>query len=103
MKKMMKRMGVQLEEIDAEEVVIRCVDKEIRITEPQVVKTVVSGQEMFQVSGNVAASAVAASASINADDVRMVADQAGVSKEKARAALEAHDGDIAETILSLKT
>lgn len=103
MKKMMKRMGVEMEELPAEEVIIRCVDKEIRVTEPQVVKTVVQGQEMFQVSGNITASEVDATTSINDDDIEMVAEQAGVSKEKAGVALNETGGDIAEAILSLKT
>jgi len=103
MAKMMKRMGVKMEELDVEEVIIRCVDKEIRITEPQVIKTVVQGQEMFQVSGNVVSSEVEAAASINDDDIEMVAEQAGVSKDAAAAALEESGGDIAEAIISLKT
>ena len=100
---MMKRMGVNMEEIDAQEVVIRCVDREIKITEPQVIKTVVQGQAMFQVSGKISSSEVEAEASISGDDISMVSEQAGVSKEKARAALEKHKGDIAEAIMSLKT
>ena len=103
MKKMMKRMGVSMDELDATEVIIRCVDKEIRITEPQVVKTIVQGQEMFQVSGNVESSQIEASASINDDDVDLVAEQAGVGQDKARKALEAAGGDLAEAILALKS
>ncbi len=102
MKKMMKRMGVKMDEIDAEEVVIRCVDKEIRITSPQVVKTIVSGQEMFQISGDVSEEEGDVSIEIEDDDVTMVAEQAGVSEEKARAALENAGGDLAEAIMELK-
>lgn len=102
MQKMMKRMGVGMEEIDAEEVIIRCVDREIRITEPQVIKTVVQGQQMFQVSGKIAQAEVEASASIGDEDISMVAEQTGVSASKAKAALEKSGGDIAEAILSLK-
>ncbi|MFH1403660.1 MAG: NAC domain-containing protein, partial [Candidatus Altiarchaeota archaeon] len=39
MKKMMQRMGVKMDEIPAEEVIIRGLDNEIRITEPQVIRT----------------------------------------------------------------
>jgi len=102
MKKMMKRMGIQMEEIDAEEVIIRCVDKEIRITEPQVVKTNVSGQDMFQVSGNIAEGEIDAAASIDEEDIKMVAEQTGISEEKAAEALHKSKGDIAETIMALK-
>jgi nascent polypeptide-associated complex subunit alpha len=102
MQKMMKRMGIKMEEIPAEEVVIRCVDREIRITSPQVVKTVVSGQEMYQVTGNATEAGVEAQASISEEDVTMVAEQAGVSEEAARKALEKAKGDLAEAILALK-
>jgi len=102
MQKMMKRMGIKMEEIDAEEVVIRCVDREIRISGPQVVKTIVSGQEMYQVTGKATEAGVEASASIDKEDVEMVAEQAGVSEEAARKALENAKGDLAEAILALK-
>lgn len=102
MKKMMKRMGIKMEEIDAEEVVIRTVDKEIRIIAPQVVKTIVSGQEMYQVTGEASIGEVDASADIEDEDVSMVAEQAGVSDDDARQALEDAGGDLAEAIMKLK-
>jgi len=102
MAKMMKRMGVAMEEVPAEEVIIRCTDKEIRVTEPQVIRTKVQGQEMFQVSGTVQSSEVEASVSIEADDVAMVAEQTGKSEADARAALEKSGGDLAAAILELK-
>jgi nascent polypeptide-associated complex subunit alpha len=103
MKKLMKRMGIKSDEIDAEQVIIRCVDREIVIDEPSVVKTVIQGQEMFQIQGKVRESEADASASISQDDVDMVAAQAGVSEEKAVAALEKAKGDIAQAILDLKS
>ncbi|MFH1789142.1 MAG: nascent polypeptide-associated complex protein [Candidatus Altiarchaeota archaeon] len=102
MAKMMKRMGIKMDEIDAEEVIIRCVDKNIIIDKPQVVKTIVSGQEMYQVTGKASVDEVEASVDIGEDDVLMVAEQAGVSEEKARKALEDAGGDLAEAIMNLK-
>lgn len=102
MKKMMKRMGIKMEEIDAEEVVIRCVDREIVVKNPQVVKTVVSGQEMYQVTGEAEEAETEASVSIEEDDVAMVAEQAGVSEAAARQALEDAGGDLADAIMALK-
>ena len=46
----MKKMGIQQQEIEASEVIIRCADKNIVIENPQVSKVVMMGQEMFQIS-----------------------------------------------------
>jgi len=102
MEKMMKRMGIKVDEIDASQVIIKCADKDIVIDEPSVVRTNVQGQDMFQISGKISESVSEASIEINEDDVKMVAEQAKVSEEKARKALEESNGDIAEAILKLK-
>jgi nascent polypeptide-associated complex subunit alpha len=102
MKKVMKRMGIKTEEIGAEQVIIRCVDREIVIDEPSVVKTVIQGQEMYQVQGKVRESASEAAADISQEDVELVMAHTGVKEDKAIAALEKAKGDIAQAILDLK-
>ena len=94
----MKRMGIQATPIDAEEVIIRTPTKEIVITEPQVSKVNVLGQETFQITGAVSERE---RDGFTEEDVRMVAEQAGVSEDKARETLK-ETGDIAEAILKLK-
>lgn len=103
MKKLMKRMGIKSDEIDAEQVIIRCVDREIIIDEPSVVKTVIQGQEMFQIQGKVRESEAEAAADISQEDVEMVMSQAKVNEAKAIAALEKAKGDIAQAIIDLKS
>ncbi len=103
MKKIMKRMGIKSDEIAAEQVIIRCVDREIVIDEPSVVKTTVQGQEMFQIQGRVRESESEASLDISQEDVELVMAQANVGEEKAIKALEKSKGDIAEAILELKS
>jgi nascent polypeptide-associated complex subunit alpha len=102
MKKMMKRMGIQMSEVDAERVVIKCVDREIVIDNPQVIRSAVQGQDMFQVSGDVREEAGEVALDFSAEDVKLVAEQAGVSEAKAKAALGECGGDLAEAILRLK-
>lgn len=102
MKQAMKRMGIQMDEINAESVVIKCADKDIIIENPQVVKTVMQGQTMFQISGNVKEQVSEIRIEISDEDVKMVAEQANVSEEKAKIALEESKGDIAEAIIRLK-
>jgi len=100
MEKMMKQMGMNVTNIDAEEVVIRTPDKDIIITNPQVSKIKAMGQETFQISGDVS-ERERSDEDVSEDDVEMVAEQAGVSKEEAREMLR-ETGDIAEAIMRLK-
>jgi nascent polypeptide-associated complex subunit alpha len=99
---MMKKMGVQQVDIPATEVIIKTDGKEIVITNPSVAKVNMMGQETFQISGNVAEREISTIPEISDDDVKTVVGQANVSEEEAKKALEEHDGDIAETIISLK-
>lgn len=102
MKQMMKKMGIKTEEIDAESVIIRGMEKDIIVENPQVIKTVMKGQEMFQISGEVREEEKEGEVEISEDDVKMVAKQADVSQEEAQKALEESDGDIAQAIVNLK-
>jgi len=95
--KAMKRMGIQAVEIDAEEVIIRTESKDIVISNPQVSRVNMMGQDTFQISGEVTES----EKGVSEEDVQMVASKAGVSEEDAREALS-ETGDIAQAILKLK-
>jgi len=102
MQQMMKKMGMQQQEIPATEVIIKTEDKEIVITEPSVSKVNMMGQETFQVSGQVNEREISSEPEISEEDVKTVTDQAGCSEEEAKKALEESSGDIAEAILKLK-
>lgn len=106
MQTVMKRMGIKVEEVDAERVVIEGVEKNIVIENPQVMLTRMPNQEMFQVSGDVSevdkTEEAAVDVRISDDDISMVADQAGVGKQQAKEMLEETRGDIAEAIMRLK-
>lgn len=95
---MMKQMGITSTNIDAEEVVIKTPDKEIVISDPQVSRVKAMGQDTFQITGNISERP---REEISEEDVEMVAEQAGVSKEEAKATLE-ETKDIAEAIMKLK-
>ena len=94
----MKKMGMQSQEIPAEKVVITTADKEIVITNPQVQRVNMMGQDSFQISGDVSEHSLE---KFTADDVQVVMDQTGAAEEDVRASLE-ETGDLAETILKLK-
>jgi len=99
LQKAMKKMGIKQEEIPAEEVIIKCADKNIVIKNPSVSKVNAMGQETFQIAGG---EIIEETSSISDDDVKTVAEQAKVSEDKAREALEKSDGDLAKAILELK-
>ncbi|ADE03528.1 nascent polypeptide-associated complex protein [Haloferax volcanii] len=118
MKQMMKQMGIDVTELDAEEVVIKTGDDELVFSDAQVTRMDAQGQETYQIVGEPetrelgagddgdesvesAESAEAADA-IPADDVAIVAQRAGVPEDEAREALEAEDGDLAAAIARLE-
>ena len=100
MQKMMQRMGMQQQDIEASEVIIKTKDKDLIFSNPQVSKINVMGQETYQIIGE--AQERAKEAEIKDEDVKTVAEQAGVSEDEARKALEESKGDLAEAILKLK-
>jgi len=102
MRQAMKRLGIQQEEIDAKEVIIRLEDREIVISNPSVSKVNMMGQETYQVVGEEHERSLDSKPEISEDDVATVAEQAGVSNEQARKAIEEAKGDLAEAILKLK-
>ncbi len=102
MQQMMKKMGMQQQEIPATEVIIKTEDKEIIITEPSVSKVNVMGQETFQVSGQIHERELSSEPEISQDDIKTVMGQANCSEEEAQKALEESSGDLAEAILKLK-
>lgn len=102
MQQMMKRMGIQQVDIPATEVIIKTFDSELIITDPQVSKVNMMGQETIQIVGNIEERPLSAKTEISDDDVKTVAEQAGVSEEEAKAAIEENDGDLAAAILSFQ-
>jgi len=102
MKKMMQRMGMKMDEIDAEEVVIKKKDgTNLVITEPQVTKMTVQGQVNFQITGKVSDSSEAETVELDEGDVQLVMDHTSVSKETAMDALKSTQGDPTKAILDL--
>jgi nascent polypeptide-associated complex subunit alpha len=105
MQKALKRMGIKIDEIDAERVIIECAETNIVIENPQVMLTKMPNQEMYQISGEsveVDKDVAPAEPTITDEDISMVADQANVGKQQAEEALIETKGDIAEAIMMLK-
>ncbi len=102
MKKMMKQMGIETEEIEGvEEVIIRTVSKEYVFRKADVTKTTIQGQETWQIVGEPEVGEKDEALTIPAEDIKLVAEKANVSEEEARKALEECDGEPAEAIVKL--
>ncbi len=112
MKQMMEQMGIDIEDIDAEEVVIRTSETDLVFTDAEVQRMDAQGQETYQIVGSPERrdpgetgddEAVAADdAGIPQEDVELVAGRTGASEARAREALEAEDGDLAAAVERLE-
>jgi nascent polypeptide-associated complex subunit alpha len=110
MQQAMKKMGITQEEWDdVDEVIISRAGKSYVFKKPAVTAVKMQGQNTFQVVGDykVVEGQVAPAAAgpkkpdIPEEDVELVASQAKVSHEEARAALEECGGEPAEAIIKL--
>ena len=100
MERMMRKMGLNMEEMTGvKEVVIYTETKEVHITNPQVTIMNVQGEKNFQIQGTVSEKVL--KAEIPEEDIALVMDQTGVTKEQATKALEEADGEPAEAIIKL--
>nr|WP_048816848.1 nascent polypeptide-associated complex protein [Caldisphaera lagunensis] len=107
LKKAMKRLGMEIEEVKAEKVTIDETDgSKLIIEDPQVMIIKAKNQPtMVYVVGEpkkVEETKKKEEVSISEEDINLVMEQANVDKETAKKALIESNGDIAEAILKLK-
>ena len=96
---MMKKMGINQQQVDAKRVIIELEDKNIILDEPSVAKINMQGQESWQITGE---SRVEAKEGFSEEDVKMVMEKTGKSKEEVIGFLKENNGDIALAIIELK-
>lgn len=96
MAKMMKQMGMDMEEIDADSVEVKIGDKKLVFSNPQISKIEAQGQEIFQLQGD-----YEEVEEIDSEDVELVMEKADCSEEEAVEALKEND-DVASAVLSLQ-
>lgn len=102
MERQMKKMGMKMEELEGvREVIIRFDEKELIIDNPSVSLMNVMGNETYQIDGKAREVELEYEIEIPEEDIEMVANSAGVSKDDAKAALEECKGDLAEAIMKL--
>ncbi len=97
MSKMMKQMGVDMEELNAEKVEITLSGgKKVVFNSPQISKVKAQGQEIFQLQGK-----YTEETAIPEEDIEIVMEKTDASKEEARKALES-EGDVAGAVMKLQ-
>ncbi|WP_423745947.1 nascent polypeptide-associated complex protein (plasmid) [Haladaptatus sp. SPP-AMP-3] len=117
MQQMMKQMGIEVDDIEAEEVVIRTTDgEELVFSDPDVTRMDARGQHTYQVVGDAETREASGSSDAGSSeesteesasaipdaDVEIVAQRAGVSEDEAREALDAENGDLAAAVERLE-
>ncbi len=100
MKKLQKMMK-NVEDIPAERVIIEG-PKRIIIENPKIMKLNVMGQETFQIIGEAHEEELKESLFTD-EDVHLVMEQTGKNEDEVKEALIKNEGDIAKTILELKS
>lgn len=105
--RMMKQMGIRLEDVpNVQQVIIKTPEKEITLENPSVTVFDVQGQKIFQITGQTVAEkaiTVEKKTAVSDEDAQLVASQTGKTLEEARKALEETKGDLARAILLLQS
>ncbi|MHB1440113.1 MAG: nascent polypeptide-associated complex protein [Cuniculiplasma sp.] len=110
-KRMMQQMGIkQVEYPDVKRVVMEAGEKNYIIENPQVIAIEAQGQKSFQITGTLkevmgkkTEESGKPKPEFPEDDIKLVMDQASVSREKAIEALKKCEGQPADAIMSLMT
>ncbi len=93
---MMKKLNINIEKIEAKEVVIKTSGKDIVISSPEVMKTAIMGRDVYQVTGR------ATESSVKEEDVSFVMKKTGKDRETVTKKIEELDSDLARAIIELK-
>ncbi len=102
MRRMMDKMGLDMEEIpNVQEVIIKTDKKEIVIPKPSVTEMKSKENSIFQVIAESFEEKELEVQIFSEDDIMLVCQQANCNEEQARDALAESKGDIAQAILKL--
>ena len=98
MAKMMKQMGVDMDEINADKVEIHIGDKKMVFNDPEVKKMDAQGNEMFHLMGNYTQEKKETGP--EEEDIELVMEKADVSRDEAEEALKNAE-DVAEAVMEV--
>lgn len=95
--KMMKKLNMNVRQLEADVVVIRGKNKNIIISKPEIMIADMMGREVYQITGE-----VSESVPVSEEDIQMVMDKTGKDREVVVKKLEELDNDLARAIVELK-
>jgi nascent polypeptide-associated complex subunit alpha len=102
MNQMMKKLGINVKEIpNVEKVIILTEKKEYVFSDAEVTVMDAQGQKTYQIVGN--PSVANREKVVPNEDIDLIVEQTGVSKDEAEKMLKETDGDIAEAIMKLSS
>ncbi|MEM0466491.1 MAG: nascent polypeptide-associated complex protein [Candidatus Thermoplasmatota archaeon] len=100
MNQMMKRLGINVKNIEnVQKVIIQTDSKEYIFDQVEVTVMDVQGQKTYQIMGT--PKIIDKTVDTQKEDIKLIMEQTGKSEEEARKALKETNGDIAEAILRL--
>ena len=97
MQNLMRKLNINVQEIPAEEVIIKCKDKNIIISKPEVMLADMMGKDVYQVTG-----VVSESTRPSEHDIKMIMRKTGKGREAVVKILEDLNNDLAAAIIELK-
>jgi len=104
MRRMMDKMGLDMQEVpNVQEVIIKTDKKEIILSKPQVTEMKAKDSSIFTVTADGYEEKELEVPVFSDEDVQLICQQAGVDEEKAKSALAEAKGDLARAILLLTT
>jgi alpha-NAC-related protein len=94
---MMKKMNINVNQIEAEEVIIKQKGKNIIISQPEIMVTNMMGKDIYQISGE-----ISESENISEHDIEMVMEKTGKDRDTVVRKLEELNNDLARAIMELR-
>ncbi|RLE84295.1 MAG: nascent polypeptide-associated complex protein [Thermoprotei archaeon] len=104
-RRLTQRIGLNIEELKGvQEVIIRLVDKELVFSDAKVQVIDAKGEKIYQIFGNPVERELKEEeeVEIKDEDIRLVMDQTGASREEALEALKETGGDLAQAIILIR-
>ncbi|MBI4162595.1 MAG: hypothetical protein HY513_02840 [Candidatus Aenigmarchaeota archaeon] len=92
---MMKKLNMDIREMEAEEVIIKQKNKTLKIKKPEIMIANMMGKDVYQISGELYES-------VSEDDIKLVMEQTGKDRQTVEQKLEELNNDLAKVIMELK-
>src|SRR3989344_5962416 len=97
MEKMMKKLNLNVQQVEAEVVIIKQKGKNIVISKPEIMIAKLMGRDVYQITGE-----VSESMPVDENDIQMVMDKTGKDRDTVVKKLEELNNDLAKAILELR-